>query len=99
MGGLRDRFEEVGGGQLGQRFAERRVAARVEAGRVEGVLHRGVVGERLDQGDQVVRPQEGEATVAVVVRHRAERLGPQRHLRMQPVRLRRVERGGRRGRQ
>ena len=36
-------------------------------------------GERLDQGHEVGGAEEGEATVAVVVRQRPERLGAQGH--------------------
>src|SRR3546814_14761860 len=73
---LRTQELAIGEGRHG--LAVRRPAPGLYAGGGQRVVEGAVLAQRAHELDPLGRPQEREAPVAVVVRQRTERLGPER---------------------
>ena len=80
-------------GQTGQGAQIGRALRGIDARRVEGGVHVGVLGQPGDHRHQLRGLQERQPTGAEVVHQRPERLRPQRDARAAPVRPGRVEPG------
>jgi hypothetical protein len=68
-----------------ERTLERGTAQRLDACAVEGLVDRRMSGEGVHESHEVGRAEKAQATVAVVVGERTERLGTKRDVGMQLV--------------